>query len=507
MAGSRGRGTHAAVAAAVSAGFVGVVVVQPGSPALTAGLTAGLTISAALVVAVLWSRAARWATGRAKLGLRLLSVAMLGWATGDAIWIGSYLVEGGKAAAVPPLGLAAFAVTMLLAPVAVALLFGSRQVVRVRTLLDAMVIGTALLYLAWAVVLGPMYRVQGGGRDALSSLAYPLADVVIASMVLILVRDAVPAMRVTAEFAAMGLLLMFVSDGAYAYLVVQGTYQPGHLGDVGWFLGYMVVAVGTPRPHELNGAGAFTERQPTRVFLPYLPFIVAFGTAVTLFVTRHGQVEPALYVLSMVVVALIVVRQLITLNDNRTLTRRLEGAVENLRFRAYHDPLTGLANRDMFSEAVEQALAAPTGGQVGVLYIDLDGFKPINDAFGHATGDRVLTVVAERLSRAARGGDLVARLGGDEFAVMLPDLQHVAEAKAVARRILSALQAGFDIQRDVVRVGASIGVACGQAGRIGPGELLRNADVAMYAAKMRGRGRSVVFEPQLLMRRPLDQAS
>nr|WP_275941311.1 GGDEF domain-containing protein [Planosporangium flavigriseum] len=209
----------------------------------------------------------------------------------------------------------------------------------------------------------------------------------------------------------------------------------------------------------------------------------------------------------MVVVFLIVVRQIVTLNDNRTLTRQLEGAVDDLRYRAYHDPLTGLANRHMLMEAVERALAPETGAQLAVLYIDLDGFKPINDALGHAAGDRVLVVVADRLTGAARSDDVVARLGGDEFAVLLPELQHSADAQAVASRIQAALQSGIDLDGHPVRVGASIGVAYGQAGRIGLGELLRNADVAMYTAKVQGRSRTVVFEPELLSRLPLDQAS
>ncbi|NJC66086.1 GGDEF domain-containing protein [Planosporangium flavigriseum] len=495
------------MAAVGAAAVVGVVGADPGSPALMATVSGCASTTAALVSGALWLRAGRWASGRAKLGLRLLGVAMFGWAAGDAVWVGDYLVNGGDDPTIPPLANVGFTVTMLLGPLSVALLFGSRRVARVRTVLDALLIGTALLYIAWAAALGPMYRAQGGGLGALTSLSYPLADVVIATMVLILVRDAVPAIRTSAELAATGLILMFIGDGGYAYLSVQGTYQPGHLADLGWFLGFVVVAVGAPRRHELAGTAVLTDDQPRRLFLPYVPFLLAFGTAVTLFVTRRGQVEPAQYALSMVVVFLIVVRQIVTLNDNRTLTRQLEGAVDDLRYRAYHDPLTGLANRHMLMEAVERALAPETGAQLAVLYIDLDGFKPINDALGHAAGDRVLVVVADRLTGAARSDDVVARLGGDEFAVLLPELQHSADAQAVASRIQAALQSGIDLDGHPVRVGASIGVAYGQAGRIGLGELLRNADVAMYTAKVQGRSRTVVFEPELLSRLPLDQAS
>jgi diguanylate cyclase (GGDEF)-like protein len=425
------------------------------------------------------------------------------------------VTNGIGSATVPPLADACFAVTMLLAPLAVALVFGTRRVVSVRTLLDAMLIATAVLYVAWAIVLGPMYRARGGGMDALSSLAYPLADVVIASMVLILVRAAAPATRVPTGLAATGLILMCVSDSSYTYLYVQGTYQPGHVGDLGWFLGFLVVIIATPRRQELACTAAFvdadadadTDADSSSLLLPYIPFVLAVGTGVVLFVVRHGQVEPVLRGISAVLANLMVIRQLVVLRDNRTLTRRLRRAVANLRYRAYHDPLTGLANRDMFLEAVEGALAPAAGARVGVLYIDLDGFKPINDALGHAAGDRVLAVVSERLTRAARTDDMVARLGGDEFAILLPDLAYSPDADSVAKRIQSALDLDIDIDGQLVRVGASIGVAYGRPGRIGLGELLRNADVAMYSAKLQGRRRTVAFDPRLLSLRPLGRAS
>ncbi len=168
------------------------------------------------------------------------------------------------------------------------------------------------------------------------------------------------------------------------------------------------------------------------------------------------------------------------------------------RYRALHDPLTGLANRALFADRVAHALARAARGSAGaaVLYLDLDGFKSLNDTLGHAAGDRCLVVAAERLLGAVRSDDTVARLGGDEFAVLLEGthLEHVeAEAVAVAERVTVALRAPIDVAGHGRTLAASIGIAA--AGARGPASadaLLRRADAAMYAAKASGGGRHAV---------------
>ncbi|WP_203981679.1 hypothetical protein, partial [Planosporangium flavigriseum] len=321
-----GRVQRIPTAALAVAGFVAILVVRPGSPTMTATLTGVLTTGAAVLAAAVWLRAARWATGRAKLALRLLGIAMLGWAAGSATWINGYLTSGiDSATKIPPLAEIIFAVSMLLAPLAMVILFGNKRMFSIRTVLDALLIASALLYVAWAVVLGPLYHARRGSLT-LSALAYPLADVVIASLVLILIRDAAPTMRVPARLVGAGVILMCVSDSTYAVLSAEGAYRPGGFGDLGWFLGFAVVAVAAPRRHELAGSAAVDEDESSSFLLPYLPFILALGTAGVLFVVKGGQIEPTLYVISTVLVILVVVRQLIVLRDNRALTDQLEKA-------------------------------------------------------------------------------------------------------------------------------------------------------------------------------------
>jgi diguanylate cyclase (GGDEF)-like protein len=165
---------------------------------------------------------------------------------------------------------------------------------------------------------------------------------------------------------------------------------------------------------------------------------------------------------------------------------------ERLTQQAFHDALTGLPNRASFQDRLEHALQQ-RGETVGLLFIDLDHFKVINDSLGHDAGDQVLRDVAQRLAGCLRQGDTLARLGGDEFTVLIPGLVG-HDAVAVARRIESHLQPPFEVPGQSVVVTASIGIATGLALRDRPEALVRDADAAMYAAKALGRARHAHFD-------------
>jgi diguanylate cyclase (GGDEF)-like protein/PAS domain S-box-containing protein len=167
---------------------------------------------------------------------------------------------------------------------------------------------------------------------------------------------------------------------------------------------------------------------------------------------------------------------------------------EQLTRQAFHDGLTGMANRALFRDRLDHALArsARSLGVLAVLLVDLDGFKQVNDSLGHDAGDQLLKVVAERFESELRPSDTLARLGGDEFAVLI-DGAHESQATSVASRLLSALAEPVWIAGRELSVGASIGVALHPGGTAQSEDLLRHADVAMYAAKEAGRGRFELF--------------
>jgi diguanylate cyclase (GGDEF)-like protein/PAS domain S-box-containing protein len=169
-----------------------------------------------------------------------------------------------------------------------------------------------------------------------------------------------------------------------------------------------------------------------------------------------------------------------------------------LTHQAYHDPLTGLVNRGRFRSLVDEALrrAGPDRTNVAVLYLDLDGFKNVNDSFGHSDGDQMLVETGHRLRNATRGGDTVARLGGDEFAILLDHVKTDADAIIIADRVTNAMRRPFKLRGGEIVAGASIGIARGDA-TADADDLLRNADVAMYVGKRGQKGQYMVFQPEM----------
>jgi diguanylate cyclase (GGDEF)-like protein len=180
-------------------------------------------------------------------------------------------------------------------------------------------------------------------------------------------------------------------------------------------------------------------------------------------------------------------------------TRRRVAAEQHARELAFQDPLTGLANRRQFDEALRAAIAAPprAGASHAVFLLDLNGFKRVNDVYGHGVGDELLIIVAQRLATAVREGDLVARLGGDEFAILSLHLMGAEAATSIALRVLEALQEPILLGKSSHQVGSGIGIALIPGNATTLQEALRKADVALYRAKSECRSALRFFEQEM----------
>jgi diguanylate cyclase (GGDEF)-like protein len=359
-------------------------------------------------------------------------------------------------------------------------------------------IGTVLVA---AAAFGWYFAVPGRQSDSgdlLHVLAGPVVLLVCAfAIAKLLISGTGPLTRNAAVLASAAAGTAGVTEGFGLAMISQG--RAGL-----WFTLHLLVNVlllASIRVQQRNyraGPGRVRAGRRPYTLVPY--FMI--GGIYTLLVVSLAQ--EGLEVRSWIVVAaavgctgLIVVRQLASFTENTRLLGQLREALrdrdhlaEQLQFRAFHDHLTGLANRALFLEKLDAALgrARRSGGRVAVALVDLDNFKPVNDLLGHAAGDQVLVEVAERLHGCLREVDTVARLGGDEFAVLLED--PAADALTVlAERIVGSIAGPFAIATEQVTIGASIGLAVDEGGACTPSQLLHDADVAMYQAKRSGKAK------------------
>jgi diguanylate cyclase (GGDEF)-like protein len=355
---------------------------------------------------------------------------------------------------------------------------------RLRLVMDGVIVGAALLLFCWPTVF---YTAADTPKPLLVALIFPLLEIVTFTVILLIAAEGRGAYWRTFALVCVGLAARAIGDTWYVQQAREGTYHAGSLVDAGSILFCACVALAARC--ELRPAGSPVSRLPgisrLRVLLPTAVILVAAILAGP----PPADPPPLLVVSFAVLFALMLLRQAWVVLENSALTERLARL-------AYHDSLTGLPNRALLAEGLDAALATATRpGQVVVLMIDVDGFKRVNDSLGHAAGDRLLSAVAHRLRSVLRPGELMVRVGGDEFATLVTDAAGVADGAMVAERLLAALAAPLEFEGRSFQIGVSIGVA-GWTGPARDGDdLLRNADVAMYAAKADGRARFRVYEP------------
>ena len=345
----------------------------------------------------------------------------------------------------------------------------------------------ALTMVSWQTVLGAVLRTGGSDLEVAVSLAYPISDVLL--LVLVVLTLSRSRARVALGLAAAGMASLSVSDSAFAYLTATGAYDGGVL-DLGWIIGFVLLALAPLVERDVvedlrSGLSVVYGAS----LYPYVPVVAAAGVTLALALSGRTITTGQLYMGSGIV-GLMLFRQYLTLRENAALTGQLAEREAELRHLAFHDPLTGLPNRALFSDRLGHALElhARDLRPVSLIFLDLDDFKVINDSLGHAAGDELLIRVGERLTSTLRRGDTVARLGGDEFAV-LAEHDDEDELLAMADRLRSVVDVTVPLpDGSLHRVTASIGVASRLARNVSPAELVHLADQAMYHAKHQGRG-------------------
>lgn len=370
--------------------------------------------------------------------------------------------------------------------------------VRVLLALDALVIVGSLFLFTWSTTLGAVSQAGAPTVGAfLIAVGYPVTDLILVVLVLLLGMFRRPQRPRALLLLGIGLVALSVSDSFFLYLVSVGATRMPPLFNVGFLVGPVLIGLAAlaPQPTSSPDPSDSDARAATwYTVLPYLP-LGLFGLLV---VVQHMTGRPVdqteTYGL-VLLVSVVVLRQLLTTLENLELLRRVRDGQDRLHHQAFHDWLTGLPNRALFRDRLEHAVERHRRDerQLAVLFCDLDDFKQVNDTLGHAAGDELLCLMAERLRRCVRSGDTVARLGGDEFAVILDD-EHTLPA-VVGERMLAMLGEPVTLAGHSLTPRASAGLVVVQSGEptVTADLLLSRADAAMYAAKRGGKGRLIAY--------------
>ena len=360
-------------------------------------------------------------------------------------------------------------------------------------LLDAALVATGVGIVTWRSIIEPFAGSATDPVPALVAMAYPMLDVL---LVFVLLRHVLASSRKSPSLwlLSIGVVLFLAADLVYTSMSISETYETGMLIDVGWLVGYVLFAAAALHPTMGKLAVNEAEADPIsnrRIALLVVVISISGGAIALSPVETPSQVIGTAIAV-VVLLGLTLARFVGSLVNTRTLLSEATELRDGMVKAARTDDLTGLPNRAGFTKIMEAALARQ-GSRIGLLYLDLDAFRVVNDTWGHATGDDLLVLAAGRLCETIDRDDVVARFGGDEFSVLVLDATSPDGCAALAERILARFSEPYVVQGVSITIHPSIGISVSAPGDDAVG-LLRQADLAMYDAKRQGGKRWALFE-------------
>ncbi|HEY5553936.1 MAG TPA: GGDEF domain-containing protein, partial [Cellulomonas sp.] len=457
-------------------------------------LAVGLSSVVAVVVGVQRNRPAR------RAAWYWLAAGQLCWVAGDTVY--SWYNDVAGVSPYPSSADALYIAAYPLLAVCFALLIRARRGGRdIVGWIDASIVTVNLGLLAWVVLAGPLVR--SGAGTAISravGLAYPAGDVLLLAMVVRLVIGAGARTMAFRLLVGAGVLL-YLADTTFSVLSARSAYEGGAV-DPLWLAAYVLWGAAALHPSmtELSERGTEPRTLTSRRLAGLtLAVLVAPGTSIVQLALGVPLDAWPVALCSIAAFFLVVARMSLAGRAVQASTAQSDRLRDDLTHQAAYDSLTELANRVRALEIVEAALhrGRSSASSVGLLFVNLDHFKAVNDAHGHAVGDGVLQEMARRLRRSVSAGDTVGRLGGNEFVVVVEALDCEAALVALAERLVTAIAEPVRAGTHDVLVSASIGVALVRDGSTDADQLLRGADAALHRAKAAGRGRAEVFDDRL----------